>query len=122
MISVPLPADTLGLASARCAATLPPGADQANTASPIAATSAGCRRKSLVLIGCASWEDEIDLAPVLLRGGAFGGPIGCVIELIGHLRRPVAADVAVEQIALDRLAEAGGAARAIGLPAWREHQ
>src|SRR5262245_40497781 len=45
-----------------------------------------------------------------------------MIELVGHLRRPVAADVAVEQIAFDRLAQSGGAAGAIGLPSRREHQ
>jgi hypothetical protein len=36
-----------------------------------------------------------------------------VIELVGHLRRPVAADVAVEQIAFDRLAQSRGAAGAV---------
>ena len=50
------------------------------------------------------------------------GPVGRVIELVGHLRRPEAADVAVEQIALDRLAQPGGAAGAVGLPARREHE
>jgi hypothetical protein len=45
-----------------------------------------------------------------------------VIQLVGHLRRPIAADVAIEQIALDRLTEAGRSTGPIGLPAWREHQ
>src|SRR5262245_50586298 len=66
-------------------------------------------------------EDEIDLSPVLLRRRALGGPVRRMIELVGHLRRPVATDVTVEEIALDRLTEPRGAARAIGLPAWREH-
>ena len=38
------------------------------------------------------------------------GPVRRVVELIGHLRRPVAADVAVEQVALDRLTQSRGAA------------
>ena len=50
------------------------------------------------------------------------GPVGRVIQLVGHLRRPVAADVAVEEVALDRLAEPRRAARAIRFPARREHQ
>ena len=67
-------------------------------------------------------EDQVDLAPVLLGRGALRRPVGRVIQLIGHLRRPEAAHVAVEQIALDRLAQPGGAAVAIGFPARREHQ
>src|SRR5262249_35914911 len=56
----------------------------------------------------------------LLRRRTLGGPVGRVIELVGHLRRPVATDVAVEEIALDRLTESGCPARAIGLPPRRE--
>src|SRR3954447_24900259 len=63
-----------------------------------------------------SREDEIDFAPVLLRRGALAGPVRRVIELVGHLRRPVAADVTIEQIAFDRLAQARRAAGAIRLP------
>ena len=61
-------------------------------------------------------KDQIDLAPVLLGGRALGGPVGRVIQLIRHLGRPVAADVAVEQIALDRLAQARRPARRDPLP------
>ena len=64
----------------------------------------------------ASWEDQVDLAPVLLGGRALVGPVWCVIELVGHLRRPVASDVAVEQVAFDRLAQARGTASAVRLP------
>ena len=45
-----------------------------------------------------------------------------MIQLVGHLRRPEAAHVAIEQIALDRLAQAGGAAGAIGFPSGRKDQ
>src|SRR5215831_12314858 len=67
-------------------------------------------------------KDEIELAPVLLRRRALRGPVGRVIELVGHLRRPEAADVAVEDVALDRLAEAGGAAVRVGFPPRGEHE
>src|SRR5437660_2213214 len=70
----------------------------------------------------SSWEDEIELAPVFLRRCAFGRPVGRVIELVRHLRGPEAADVAVEDVAFDRLAESGGSARLIRLPAWREDE
>ena len=45
-----------------------------------------------------------------------------MIQLVGYLRRPVAADVTVEQVALDRLAQSRRAARAIGLPPGREYE
>ena len=48
-------------------------------------------------------------------------PVGRVIELIGHLGRPVTAHVAIEEIALDRLAQSRRAARAIHFPSRREH-
>src|SRR5215211_5937694 len=38
------------------------------------------------------------------------------------MRRPEARDVTVEQIALDGLAEASGAARAVDFPSWREDE
>src|SRR2546427_66902 len=31
-----------------------------------------------------SWEDQIQITPVFGRGGAFAGPIGIVVEMIGH--------------------------------------
>ena len=93
---------------------------------PTAATTASERSASRCIVRASAsaphGKIEIDLAPVLLGGGALGGPVGRVIQLVGHLRRPVAADVAVEQIALDRLAQAGGAAGAVRFPAGREHQ
>src|SRR5215207_5177788 len=98
MISVPLPADTL--AGAFCAAS---DAHDTTTASPAIANTRDRRRESLVVIGTALRKHEIDLAPVLLRRRALGGPVGRVVQLIGYLRRPVAADVAIEQVALHRL-------------------
>ena len=68
------------------------------------------------------WKYQVDFAPVFLRGGAAARPAGRVIELVGHLRRPVAADVAVEEIAFDRLAQSRRAARAIHFPSGREHR
>src|SRR5271154_6776429 len=70
----------------------------------------------------SSWKYQIDFAPVFLRGGALGGPIGRVIQLIGNLRRPEAALVAIENIALYRCAQARGATVVIGLPAGRENE
>ena len=35
-----------------------------------------------------SWENQIDLAPVFLSGGALAGPVRSVVQLIGNLRRP----------------------------------
>src|SRR5688500_3918216 len=65
-------------------------------------------------------KDEVDLPPVLLRGRARPRPVRLMIQLIRHLRRPVAADVAIEEIAFDRLTESRRAAGAIGFPARRE--
>src|SRR5262249_12681697 len=67
-------------------------------------------------------KDEVDLAPVFLRGGALARPCRRVVELIRHLRRPVAAEVAIEQVALDRLTEARRTARAVHFPARRKHR
>src|SRR2546427_3487804 len=81
--------------------------------------NATCR---MFFMDASAGEDQIELAPVLLCRRALGRPVGRVIELVGYLRRPEAADVAVEDIALDRLAQARRAARRIGLPPWREDQ
>jgi len=45
-----------------------------------------------------------------------------VIQLIRNLCRPEAPEVAIEQVALDRLTEACGPTGAVGFPPWREHQ
>src|ERR1700730_7547745 len=112
MISVPLPAATLGF-SAEWTGALP---------AAIASAAAQTLRASLRIMRPRLGENEIDLAPVLLSGRALGGPVGRVVQLIRHLRRPVAADVAVEQIAFDRLTEPRRAARPIRFPARREDQ
>ncbi len=65
-------------------------------------------------------KNEVDLAPVLLSRGALLRPVRRVVQLIGHLRWPEAPEMAVEEIALDRLAQPGGAAGAIDFPARRE--
>src|SRR5688500_7438366 len=69
-----------------------------------------------------SWENQVDLAPVFLRGRAGAGPVGRVIELVRHVCRPEAAEVTVEQVSLDGLTQARGAAAAVRLPAWREEE
>src|SRR5580765_1699315 len=104
MISVPLPALTF----------LSPGAPvpgrrsfgfSAVTAGSEARTASEHASANVLMIRLR--ENEIDFPPVLLGGGAFGRPVGSVVQLIRHLGRPVAADVAVEEVALDRLAQAG---------------
>src|SRR2546422_10670220 len=140
MISVPLPAVFAAAGLPFCACT---SAAHASTATPRTIASffmifayilAGPQPRSLMPRPQRSksrcelaWpqalrEDEVDLAPVLLGGRALRGPVRRVIQLVGHLRRPVAADVAVEEIPLDRLTESRGAARAVRFPAWRKHQ
>src|SRR5664279_2037569 len=98
MISVPLPAETRGF-SAEWTSAPPATSARAPAQTPTA---------SLRIMRPRLREDEIDFAPVLLGGRALGGPVGRVIQLIRHLRRPIAADVAVEQVALDRLTEPRG--------------
>src|SRR6187549_4016302 len=66
------------------------------------------------------WKYQVDFAPVFLRGCAAARPAGRVIELIRHLRRPVTADVTIEEIALDRLTQSSRASRAIDFPSGRE--
>jgi len=70
----------------------------------------------------SSWKNQVDLAPVLLRGGALGGPVWRVVELIGNLCRPETAGVAIEKIALHRLAQSGCSAVAIRFPSGRKHK
>src|SRR5215813_1926512 len=70
----------------------------------------------------ASGTDQVDLAPILGRGRALAGPIGIIVQMIRHLRRPEAADVTVVQVALDRLTQPGGPARRVDFPAGRKNQ
>src|SRR5262245_48408512 len=118
MISVPLPALTRGFSPFACT----PG--EAFDGSAVRTESvAAARMTATAKVRMAGLrENQIELAPVLLGGRALARPVGRVIELVGDLRRPVAAVVTVEQIALDRLAQTGGAAGAVRFPAWREHQ
>src|SRR5260370_39335948 len=71
-------------------------------------------------IGFILWKHQIDLAPVLLSRGALAGPIRRMVELVGDLRRPEAAGVAIVEIALDGRAQAGSAAARIGFPTGGE--
>src|SRR5689334_21245670 len=91
---------------------LPPDSFGAGGAAPNDAAAATIARA--VEIRCFSMrlsrKDEIEFAPVLLRRRALGRPVGRVIQLVGHLRGPEAPDVAVEDVALDRLAQSGRAA------------
>jgi hypothetical protein len=50
------------------------------------------------------WENYIDVAPILGAYGAFTGPVGRIVQMIGDMRGPKAGDVAIKEIALDRLA------------------
>src|SRR5580693_5896289 len=105
---------------------LPPviSAGAANSANRAAAIPARVRttrvdRRLVTGIVMALRENQIDLAPVFLRRGAFAGPVGRMIQLVGHLRGPEAAVVAIEQVALHGRAKAGRAAAGIGFPARR---
>src|SRR5579871_3920195 len=69
-----------------------------------------------------SWKYQIDLAPIFLRCGALRGPIRRVIQLIGNLRRPEAAFMTIEDVALDRLAQTCGAAVVVRLPSRRKDE
>src|SRR5258706_5810494 len=68
------------------------------------------------------WENDIDIAPILSAYGAFTRPIGRIVQMIGDVRGPKASDVTVEEVALHRLAQAGGAARGIDVPSGQENQ
>ncbi len=53
-------------------------------------------------------EDQIQVAPVFGCSRALAGPVRIIIQVIGHLRRPEARNVAVVYIALNRLAKTRG--------------
>src|SRR5260221_12871276 len=67
------------------------------------------------------WENDIDIAPILSAYGAFTRPIGRIVQMIGDVRGPKASDVTVEEVALHRLAQAGGSHRGIDLPSGKEN-
>ena len=91
----------------------------AHTSAPSANGSRG-RRTSVTLVTVTGRSSRSCASP--LRGGALARPRRRVVELVRDLRGPVAAEVAVEEIALDRLAESRRAARAIDFPARRENR
>jgi hypothetical protein len=68
------------------------------------------------------WENDIHVAPILGAYGAFTGPIGRIVQMVGDMSGPKAGDVAIEEVALNRLAEAGGAPRGIDFPSGEEHE
>src|SRR5580704_8250830 len=82
-------------------------------------TGAGIQPDKPQLFSC-SWKYQIDLAPIFLRGGALGGPVRRVVQLIGNLRRPETALMAIEYVALHRSTQAGRAAVVIRLPPRRK--
>src|SRR5579871_1364979 len=61
-------------------------ADNANRAAPTNAKAQVA--KMIQRFFMALWEDQINFAPVFLSRSAFAGPVGRVIQLVGHLRRP----------------------------------
>src|SRR5262245_21125153 len=127
MMRVPFPAETLGFSAfcseaVRSATASRPARRAASVETTAARAMKAPMTANFLMTIPPLWEDQIDLAPVLLSGRALRGPVGRVIELIGHLRRPVAADVAVEQIPFDGLTQAGRPAFFVGLPAGREHE
>src|SRR5262249_5248366 len=67
-------------------------------------------------------KHQINLAPVFGRARALAGPVGIVVQMIRHLRGPEATDIAIVQIALDRLAQSSGPASRVNLPPRREDQ
>src|SRR5258706_711221 len=68
------------------------------------------------------WENDIHVAPILGTYGAFTSPIGRIVQMVGDMSGPKAGDVAIEEVALNRLAEAGGASRGIDFPSGEEHE
>src|SRR5258708_19009894 len=68
------------------------------------------------------WENYIDVAPILSAYGAFTRPIGRIVQMIGDMRGPKAGDVTIEEVALHRLAQAGGATRGIDFPSGEEDE
>src|SRR5579862_1933180 len=70
----------------------------------------------------ASWEHQIEILPIFRRGGAIDSPVGRIVQMIGNLRRPIATHETVVDVALDGLAESGGAARRVHFPTGSEHQ
>jgi len=68
------------------------------------------------------WENYIDVAPILGAYGAFTGPVGRIVQMIGNMRGPKAGDVTIKEVALDRLAQARGATRGIDFPSREEDQ
>ena len=73
-------------------------------------------RLMFVIVCLALWEHQIQIAPVFGGSRALAGPIRVVIQVIGHLCRPEARDVAIVNIAFHRLAKSGCAAGRIDLP------
>jgi hypothetical protein len=68
------------------------------------------------------WENDIHVAPILGAYGAFTGPVGGIVQMIRDMRGPKASDVTIEEVALNRLAEAGRATRGIDFPSGEEDE
>ena len=68
------------------------------------------------------WENKVYVSPVLGCGRALVRPVRIVVQMIRYLSRPKASDIAIVNISLDRLAQPGGSAGGVDLPAWKEHK
>src|SRR4051794_12056991 len=73
---------------------------ETNEHTPIANAAAG---KSFIVAPVRLRKYDIDFAPIISGGGALVCPIHCVIQVIRHLGRPAAAEVAIEEVALNGL-------------------
>src|SRR6266404_6291484 len=69
-----------------------------------------------------SRKHQIYVPPILCRARALAGPIRIVVEMVRHLRRPETRDVAIVQIAFNRLAQPRGPSRRVRFPSRRKHQ
>src|SRR6266481_9192921 len=73
-----------------------------------------------IRINLALWEHQIDVAPILGGARALLGPVGCVVEMVGDLRRPETTHIAIIKIAFGRLAETRRSAGRVDFPTRRE--
>jgi len=68
------------------------------------------------------WENYIDVAPILGAYCAFTSPVGRIVQMIRDMGGPKASDITVEEVALDRLAQASRAPSGIDFPSGEEHE
>src|SRR4051812_32171644 len=61
-------------------------------------------------------KNDVDFAPVISRRGALIGPVDRIVQVVRDLGRPSAAEMAIEQVAFDRLTKPGCSPRDIHFP------